>query len=102
MVHYLILFENCINANNDQQNKNKWLHYMNNRFFVNNPLKAVWKVTISRWNETYKMLDLLLKKAAHRCKMKGIVFKVEGPINDLVLRRQTGSKEEIGLYSFNR
>lgn len=70
---------------------------MNNRFFVNNLLKAVWKVTISRWNETYKMLELLLKKAAHRCKMKGIVFKVEGPIDDLDLRRQTGFTEEIGF-----
>lgn len=43
------------------------------------------------------MLELLLKKAAHRCKMKGIVFKVEGPIDGLALHSQTGFTEEIEL-----
>lgn len=52
---------------------------------------------ISIWREMYKMLELLLKKAAHRCKMKGIVFKVEGPIDGLALHSQTGFTEEIEL-----
>ncbi|WP_050181899.1 TrmB family transcriptional regulator [Domibacillus robiginosus] len=58
--------------------------------------KAERKVILSMWSGMYKMLQPLLKKAAHRCKMKGIVFQVEQPIRGLDVHRQTSFVEEIG------
>ncbi|WP_046180227.1 TrmB family transcriptional regulator [Domibacillus tundrae] len=58
--------------------------------------KAKRKVIISLWSEMYEMLEPLLKEAAHRCKMKGIVFQVINPITGLDLHRQTSFVEQIG------
>lgn len=58
--------------------------------------KAERKVIVSLWSGMYEMLEPLLKEAAHRCKMKGIVFQVEEPIQGLDLHRETSFVEGIG------
>jgi sugar-specific transcriptional regulator TrmB len=58
--------------------------------------KAERKVIVSIWSDMYKLLESLLKEAAHRCKMKGIVFQVADPIDGFDLHRQTNFIEQIG------
>jgi hypothetical protein len=51
-------------------------------------------VIVSLWRDMYKKREPLLKEAARRCKMNGIVFQVNEPLHGLDMHGQTSFVEK--------